>query len=492
MPYVAAMLRWPLHERPDTIKHPVTGQGIDVHVISLQLVEDTLVLSDVKSPDFPDEVDAVDFYASKLANGWPECAKLYWSPEEVSIHAHHILFTLMYGYPISLKAIHEGTLQMTAIDVKHEDIDYAAAFVSLVGSYAELYSCLQYVGEPLLKLLTDHPAFWQCVAARPADALRLATKFKNKDVYFDAFRHLVAAAVVKGWNEMTDVFEMTEDECRAWVQPCITRVLPKVDALKIDLHRLQLLQSYSTYCSTRTKVHTTHQNILEHNPPRNTEMLASRQRAANVFGQWYIQHLYGNRLYTSSSGKPLEDNGGSLGSAIFYLANASTWYFPGAVFGQRVIKSQVEEFSRGAKYQVRKQLEHPLSDTVREAAAFIKQHLPDGEKEEIIDAICTYRHTKFTKKCEGVTYLPLDEQNVPWAGEEAWPGPAELKELSTVPASTEWLSALGIKKTRSNEQTYAKQWPEQNQEEERDEVQYEERVHRMRRFEDVAGQANSW
>lgn len=445
VPMLAAMLRWPGGDRPQSIMHPITGIDTIVHKLSLTLADETFVISDTLNPILPgascNSENGPAFYESELSSGWPKCSDLSYKREERSIEAHRILFALIYGYPLSLKAIDEW-LKMTSQEHKTHEMSFAIAMVSLTGAYAEYYECLSSIALSLYQMLSGHPVFWQWVTGHPSDSLRLAAKLRVKELYFDALRHLLAQAARDRYMKISEVLDMDTFECRAWAEPIIQKMYSITNCLRDQLHRLQLVESWSTYSSVQTFVRSTIQNVLDINPPRNRDMLNARYQAGMIFGQWFAQNLSGERLYIGPSGKPRHDDGGSLGWAIQSLERASTWEFPAAVFGKGVIKTHVK-FCTGSKYHARKQIERTLNELVEEAADLAQDHL--GVCDEEVDGVTyTHRRTKEIDKFEDPTYFSLDESDVPWKNQEAWKPAVGLGEESTTPASAEWLASLGM------------------------------------------------
>lgn len=453
VPVLAAMLRWPGENKAPVTTHIKSGRDIVVQELSLTYVDRTYVISDIINPDPPGPAhctryDLVDFHESELSTGWPSCRITTSDCEEDAIKAHVAMFALIYGYPISLPAI-KYNLEMSTTELRANRLTEAIEMVCLVGAYAELNGCLPSIAAELFRMLTEHPSFWRWVAEHPVDSLRIAIKLRNQELYFDALRHLLSRVERKNYSELTQVFDLDEEQCRAWAEPIIHEMYRRSGCLEKSLRRLQLVESWSTHCSVRSVVRTTLQNVLDINPPMNRDKLNARYQAGIIFGHWLAQNITGDRLYIGPSLKPRDDTAGSLGWAVQCLERACAWEFPAAVFGKGVIKTHVQ-FCTGSRYHARKHLECTLNDIVSMAVNYICRNLEERE-EEVDGLTLTYRRTREIDKFENLTYFGLGESNVPWKGQEAWKPAVGLSDESTAPASAEWLVALGMKVDKSDE-----------------------------------------
>lgn len=54
----------------------------------------------------------------------------------------------------------------------------------------------------------------------------------------------------------------------------------------------------------------------------------------------------------------------------------------------------------------------------------------------------THRRTQYVGAFENLTYLPLDEEDLPWSQAPEWDNPCELPDVNMTPATKEVLSAL--------------------------------------------------
>ena len=204
MPLFATMLRWDTSRwdnwaKPRTITHPITGLPTQLFTLSTKCADETVVLgqgADLDAFNDTDEDQVHDyFHKSQLSLGWPNpypiSQRLGYDDVEHTVLALKALFALIYGYPISLKALqgrspHE--IRYNLHDLDRNYIGSGMSMISLIGAYAEYYGGLPRVAPGLVNMLLAHPYMWRAVERYPHEFAVLAGKLRHKDLYFDAGR----------------------------------------------------------------------------------------------------------------------------------------------------------------------------------------------------------------------------------------------------------------------------------------------------------------
>jgi hypothetical protein len=130
--------------------------------------------------------------------------------------------------------------------------------------------------------------------------MMLATTLRHKQLYFDAYRHLLSKARRDNFETVRKVFGISQEEAEDWIVPMVeenserrTRVVPMV-------MRLQLSESFAIYGGIRSTPMTTYQNMLEYKEARLSEggraMEKSKLLARMIYSQWLTRALYGEEV----------------------------------------------------------------------------------------------------------------------------------------------------------------------------------------------------
>lgn len=153
-----------------------------------------------------------------------------------------------------------------------------------------------------------------------------------------------------------------------------------------------------------------------------------------------IQQLHGSKVYMEGPkrrSKPV----GSLMYAVQLLQQASTKEQPWQVFGYNVTSVFYKYFSFHGKHNAENLLKAALNDLVQRAVATIEEEL---QEHNYALGGRRYRGTKDKLKRLNMTWIPLDEQDVPWEDERPWEKLADLPDVDFTPASSLVLRSVGI------------------------------------------------
>ena len=154
--------------------------------------------------------------------------------------AHKTLFAILYGFPLSLKAISGRNWQYEDAASLKSDLDS----IITVCAYAEYYGCLNRIGPFMLDLLFSGPYFWKSVADMPEKSIDLAKKLRSSRLYFDALRHLISRACPGScyWEDIGNELGVSTSEAEQHCLPLLAEQKNTVAKLKDDLLRLQLTE----------------------------------------------------------------------------------------------------------------------------------------------------------------------------------------------------------------------------------------------------------
>ncbi|KAK3724011.1 hypothetical protein LTR37_001495 [Vermiconidia calcicola] len=146
MPLLAPTLK-PEWAKPDIVEHPITGEEVKVHTSAIKFVEDdNTFLLEGKEVVLPVTEygyrDIKAFANSELSSGgWPYGTSFTWDERRLqdSTRPLKLLITLLYGFPISLKALYPGLEEDKPYPV---DLTGATILICNTCAYAEYYGCL--------------------------------------------------------------------------------------------------------------------------------------------------------------------------------------------------------------------------------------------------------------------------------------------------------------------------------------------------------------
>ena len=273
--------------------HPVTGDTVELAILSLKFADNTLLLSDVDDVVIPDHGAALSHIThTALCVGWPEvfCSGCYDFAIQPIIKAHKALIAMMYGYPIRLSALIEreednATTHESRLSAVHAAVD----IVKLMGAYAEFYAGFDSISSKLRDMLSADRRFWKAVAHRPKDYVALSQKLRDENLYFDAVRHLIAQAPQDQYADFTAVFDMSTEDAKAWIQPLHEHFRELSSRLEGELSKLQLSESWSTSGGRNYKPLTTFANMLQFKHADRSEGIKAQENVALLARMIYGQ-----------------------------------------------------------------------------------------------------------------------------------------------------------------------------------------------------------
>ena len=150
----------------------------------------------------------------------------------------------------------------------------------------------------MMAVLQSAPRYWQAVAYRPLDHLKIAMKLKNREVYYDALQHAMTQAFhdIDGltWQDISAVTGVRADVQQAAYGRQFRLMSLSAENSKEDLLRLQTARGQSQRPQILQKKWSFF-GITFAGPGYDAEADAKEQYALlarEIFGQWLAQHLY--------------------------------------------------------------------------------------------------------------------------------------------------------------------------------------------------------
>ncbi|KAI7028413.1 hypothetical protein KC318_g24 [Hortaea werneckii] len=339
---------------------------------------------------------------------------------EMAEFAHRVIFALLYGYDV----------QAEVLTARWEDPDRCLPYcvsplrdteiTMQILSYAEYYGCFDRI-VPLFRevMLEKSEHLWMDVAQNSDFYVQFAVKLQNTKLYCDALRHLIVQKRSDGRTEdwatcnYTErpfdpdrapwtILNMTQEAYTAKFQPAIKKLDAVLGRLERNLHQLQLQPYHYRFSCERSTARTTFLSFLSRQAKRHKHRTAnahlwerSEFLARSLWGQWLVQQLHGDYVYTgAASGKDRSNRAGPFNVVCRKIVEAS--------------ESKDPTWTR--------------SEIVQEAAVIVEKAF-EVEEWSARDSGVEHRYT--TRWCEYdeyegfFMYLPLDETDVPWKGNDA-------------------------------------------------------------------------
>lgn len=338
-----------------------------------------------------------------------------------SIHSHTILFRFLHGRSQRLR-----------LDKKDAyPFSYGRGdFVWLVDvcALADFYGCLGAISDAIVDSLTKSNMFWQHVNREPLVILRLAVQLKSKDLYHDAWRHVMGQALsyANPQDSFYPLFQeeklrqvanhlcSTSDELLEKLQKIRSEQNDTIASLKLRLRKLHLNPSYARRDGVDYKVDTSFLDIIRNSflirKQRDRKAHRARFLAGSIYAQWLTQQEMGHHIYGSH--QPRSCSAGPFNVAVSKLEHFSTTRNPSDIFGRNAVEEILSEL--GLEYSTMKDVKAELKDIIIDAAAIIKEtfvtrKFMDG------DEFLTYRRAHWHGEYNSYfTYLPMDEGVFPW------------------------------------------------------------------------------
>ena len=364
----------------------------------------------------------------------------------VAMSCHRVLFAILYDYDISLESFagvpRERGPHLNSPKFMHGMLDR----ISTVCAYAEYYGCLPKVAKFMTDRLVEYPYFWQTIADKPIKYLVLAQRLRSPRVYADALRHIISDPHC-GYENVAECLGIAEAQARGLFSPLLCRSQEEARKLEHNLLRLQLCETWSEFSCVTYAVHTTFFNKIRYERKNRSEGQKTDERsdllARSIYGQWLVQQMTGEYLYIFN--KRRSERAGPFNAAVVKLEEAAVSQDPTALFGHQVPTRISSIFRLGRRYSPPKQVAASLTEIVQKAAGIIADAFEVRTVEEDGKTL-TYRRAEFDAHGEYFTYLPLDENDVPWKDEPAWEDPPVVPATINMQAvSDELAQSLGLK-----------------------------------------------
>ncbi|KAH9844743.1 hypothetical protein Tdes44962_MAKER07088 [Teratosphaeria destructans] len=475
VPVLAPLLK-PEWNEPDIVTHPRTGKEVEVLTIALSysgdkevtlpnketgadeitvLPGDHTYLLDGKLGNIPiqEGLDVTHFAASELAaDDWGRVG-LHTSRYRINTppysfaedagHALKIMFLILAGHPISIETF--NAFEEADRNVQRVHLDELTDEIVLIAAYAEYCGCIEGVAQPLINVILAHPGVWQAVSNWPTKYLHLAIKLRNRKLYTDALRHIIAD--YKPRHDLAaEVLGLTEDEYDAKYGEDIKYVRENViRKLEHSLHKLSLSKADIVNPAYSEEIATTLLNMLSFKrkgrPATDKALERYDYIARTTYAQYITQQLVGQYAYYGGvKGHPRWKDARGMPELCYKLAAAAKSDEPSKIFGVKAASRLGSIFRLGRDGEGAREVQRILEDLVREAAKLIEgafiERLDRWREREKIFRSCAYETVD-----EAFTYFPLDEGDVPWKEEREWVARDPVGEVEEG-VSREWFEAV--------------------------------------------------
>ena len=395
---------------------------------------------------------------------------------EMAEFAHKVILAMLYGHDIQAAALtarwenQDGFPPYCMSPLRNEEI------MMQILSYAEYYGCFDRIVPLFRELVLERgESLWVDVAERPHFYVQFATKLQNTKLYCEALRHLIVQdrsdertpewATCNYTERPFDpdrapwtILNMSQEAHTTKFQPALNKLDAVLGALERSLHRLQLQPYHYRFSCERATAHTTFLNFLSRQGKRRSQRTAnahlwerSEFLARSLWGQWLVQQLHGDYVYTGApSGRDRSKGAGPFNVICRKIVEASKSKNPSALVGYRPAERISSIFQLGRDVQKReaeRRVKKILEEIVHEAAGIVEKAF---EVKELSVRDGGVEHRYVTRRCEYdeykgfFTYLSLDETDVPWRDKEG--EVQSLPDVNMAKASDEWLVAVGISK----------------------------------------------
>jgi len=279
-PYFTACFRkaWRKTIGINKIKHPKTGRRVRVRTLALKYVEKAFFLEGkevVEDLHFEAQV----FQDTWRSKSWPgSLVGRSCRISEMTKRAFRILFATIHGFQLTAEQVAGCEI---AYDGRLEDYGNSPWInetlfpqVVTVCAIAEYLHCLDTVGPAMMAILQYTPRYWQAVAYQPVRHMKFAVKLRNREVFWDAYKHAIAQAYIGSgdvdWQDISDITGAPPISIQYYYSQQLRKRDITAQNLKDDLHRLQISR-----VAQRTNDEKRYAWI-----------------ARSIYFQWLAQHLY--------------------------------------------------------------------------------------------------------------------------------------------------------------------------------------------------------
>jgi hypothetical protein len=273
----------------DKVKHPRTRKDVKVKILALKCVEGAFFL---EGKEFIEDLDYESqvFQDTFWSNSWPHSmiGKNY-RVSEMTKRAFRILFATIYGEQLTAEQVagcenishgrmegYEGSWWINVVLFPQ---------IVTVCATAEYVGCLDTIGPVMMVVLHSTPRYWQAVAYRSLQHMKFAIKLRNREVFYDAYKHALAQAYYGGddvdWQAISDITGASLVSLQRYYGQQFQKMGLAAENLRDDLHRLQISRK---------------PDLMEDGVTRAQPKTEDEERyamiARSIFGQWLAQHLY--------------------------------------------------------------------------------------------------------------------------------------------------------------------------------------------------------
>jgi hypothetical protein len=311
----ALSVRWAKTIGTDKIQHPRTGEDVRVKIMALKFVEGAYFLEGKDVVEGPED-DAEVFQNTEWCGGWPQMGREVLGDRSVldmTKRAFRVLIATMQG--VQLTAEQVAGRPDTSEDRKEDSgaslwlNEILFPQIVTVCAIAEYLGCLATVGPAMMAVLQSAPRFWQAVAYRSTLYLMVAMKLRDRELYYDAYRHAAAQAfhninsITWPMTQAITSTRRTTHKLNCTLQ--MEKMHQTAASLKEDLLRLQT-------GAERKQSKWSFFGFTIAGPSYDAKANAKEQYASiarEIFGQWLAGHLDVQRTELSPARYRFEDLG---------------------------------------------------------------------------------------------------------------------------------------------------------------------------------------
>jgi hypothetical protein len=309
----ALSVQWAKTIGTDKIKHPRTGEDVAVKIMALKLVEGTYFLEGkevVGGP--PDEAEI--FQNTEWCRDWPQMGREVLGDRSVldmTKRAFRVLIATMHGVQLTAEQVagrpdnSEDKKEDSRASLWLNEILFPQ--IVTVCAIAEYLGCLPTAGPAMMAILHSAPRFWQAVAYRSTLYLMVAMKLRDRELYYDAYRHAAAQAChnIDGitWPMVQSITRTRRTTHKLDCTLQMEKMQQSAANLKEDLLGLQT-------GAGRKQSKWSFFGFTIAGPSYDAEANAKEQYASiarEIFGQWLAEHLDVQRTELSPARYRSED-----------------------------------------------------------------------------------------------------------------------------------------------------------------------------------------
>ncbi|KAK4500819.1 hypothetical protein PRZ48_009011 [Zasmidium cellare] len=426
---------------------PDSNQHVELNTLALKFVDGTLLLEGREFQGAPVDKDCLSFDHSAFAiPDWPEHAfSSTQTGNDANILAacqYLILFKFLHGQDFTL-----DEFEPWYDTVDEHNINRYLDHISELCARAEYLGCLPQTAKAIASELCSLELFWKTMHQNAFNRMLLGEKLRSKEIYFDAIRHLIASSHGNE-QELTplfDYFNLDPASLRSLFQSMLAKQAQVIKDLLDDLRQLALFKSTSTIRGgSRQTSHTTYTNKIRANNGIMSKTALNVEFIARAhWAQYLAQQETGQHVYDEGFGIKRAIDAGPLCKTFASIEEWANHEHPHLLFGEDTVSILVDAFN--LQSDSKDQLVYWLDMIVEEAHDIIQNAFAMKEVIDDDGVKMTWRRAKFDVNEEYWTYLPWDEEDVPWEDEAEWNAAASRSvDFNQTQADHAQLQALGI------------------------------------------------